>query len=774
MAIPGITYRLEKGLSLTHQEMDNNFRSVIYSSSLEGSGSILKLHYDSGDFVTIPLGGTSASSSILNNVDNQVITGTGIAGLLQGEPSFTFDGSILRISGSLSLNDNHDNILIINSGSGASINYTQTSGSVVIGVDASINLAGANNVIIGRSAAQSTVTSYGLTAIGYQSLANLASDDSNTAIGANTGLNIQSGDRNVLVGYAAGPTTTTAYSADKLYINNQADDNPLIYGDFANSILVFNADVSASAVSASTYYGDGSNLTGIAPVAAWSGLFEGAAEITGSFAVTGSVDFSDVTWTTGSLFSGSFSGDGSGLTGVTADTFPYTGSADITGSLSVVGPANLAGVTTIDTYTEIKNQHATSIAIGRNNYTGTCIGKQYSVGIGIDAVNTPVGSYHTVVGGDAGRCANGCTTYIGWKAGNQNTGTFNTSIGACSLGAIVSSGQLNTAVGFSSLCNNSTGQHNNALGAYSLRNNSTGNYNTGIGQNSLFNQSSGNYNVALGYNTGLGVSAGSNNLFLGSYAGPSTGTHSNKLYIGFGVGTPLIYGEFDNDLVSISGSLNITGSVSSSTYYGDGSNLTGIQWTGLLNGDASITGSLIISGGVVNFVDTTAISGSIFSGSFVGDGSGLTNIVTDWNGSYTGSASITGSLTVAGTSVIKNAPEASPGVEYIQYSSGSLVGVHNIQAFEIGVSGYTGFKADYTISNSGESQKKVGTLYGGWDQTSAITLNDSYSQIAVGGTSILSTSFSLTNDGSNATLTVDADIGTYDVNMIITAFKKSI
>jgi hypothetical protein len=40
---------------------------------------------------------------------------------------------------------------------------------------------------------------------------------------------------------------------------------------------------------------------------------------------------------TASFFTGSFVGDGSGLTGVGGDPFPYTGSAEITGSLVVTG-----------------------------------------------------------------------------------------------------------------------------------------------------------------------------------------------------------------------------------------------------------------------------------------------------------------------------------------------------------------------------------------------------------------------------------------------------
>jgi hypothetical protein len=54
------------------------------------------------------------------------------------------------------------------------------------------------------------------------------------------------------------------------------------------------------------------------------------AQVTGSLSVTGNIS--------ASIFSGSFVGDGSQLSGV--EGFPYTGSAGITGSLTVVGPVN--------------------------------------------------------------------------------------------------------------------------------------------------------------------------------------------------------------------------------------------------------------------------------------------------------------------------------------------------------------------------------------------------------------------------------------------------
>jgi len=59
--------------------------------------------------------------------------------------------------------------------------------------------------------------------------------------------------------------------------------------------------------------------------------YTGSAGISGSLVVNGPVS--------ASLFSGSFYGDGSNLTGI--DTFPYTGSAEITGSLGVTGSLGL-------------------------------------------------------------------------------------------------------------------------------------------------------------------------------------------------------------------------------------------------------------------------------------------------------------------------------------------------------------------------------------------------------------------------------------------------
>jgi len=106
---------------------------------------------------------------------------------------------------------------------------------------------------------------------------------------------------------------------------------------------------------------------------------------------------------------------------------------------------------------------------------------------------------------------------------------------------------------------------------------------------------------------------------------------------------------------STSGSLSgsFTGSFS-----GDGTGITGVtgEWDGSHVGNASITGSLYvtqtISGSTLtgSSVEATNITGSVVSASnFYGDGTGITGVTAEWDGSHVGNASITGSLWVSGS-----------------------------------------------------------------------------------------------------------------------------
>ena len=78
---------------------------------------------------------------------------------------------------------------------------------------------------------------------------------------------------------------------------------------------------------------------------------------------------------------------------------------------------------------------------------------------------------------------------------------------------------------------------------------------------------------------------------------------------------------------------------------------------------------LIVSGSDANLSSLTVsnqITGSSFTGSFTGsfngDGSGITGITGEWDGQYLGDASITGSLTISGSNTSVNFLDAGNGV----------------------------------------------------------------------------------------------------------------
>ena len=180
----------------------------------------------------------------------------------------------------------------------------------------------------------------------------------------------------------------------------------------------------------------------------------------------------------------------------------------------------------------------------------------------------------------------------------------------------------------------------------------------------------------------------------------------------------------------------VTGSIETSTgFIGDGSGLTGITsttaWDGNLNGDASITGSLVVSSSTatVDFQDTAGVSGS-FSGSYEGNGSSLTNLninnVTatgvnldgtfSGNGSaltgldpfpYYGDAKITGSLIVSSSVVDLTDSIAISGSIF----SGSFVGDGT------GLSGLTaspaGANTEIQLNNSGTTGASSNLKYAG-------------------------------------------------------------
>ena len=162
---------------------------------------------------------------------------------------------------------------------------------------------------------------------------------------------------------------------------------------------------------------------------------------------------------------------------------------------------------------------------------------------------------------------------LGQQAGNVNTGLGNTFIGL-EAGRYNTSGFLNTFLGTAVGHANTTGSDNTFLGYVAGGTNTTGSKNTFVGHGAGVLNTTGNENTYLGFSTGysnngskntfVGAGAGTvstvgdGNIFLGWQAGYSE-TGSNKLYIdNSDTATPLIYGDFSANALTINGNLKVT------------------------------------------------------------------------------------------------------------------------------------------------------------------------------------------------------------------------
>ncbi|RLD20925.1 MAG: hypothetical protein DRI69_05290 [Bacteroidetes bacterium] len=241
-----------------------------------------------------------------------------------------------------------------------------------------------------------------------------------------------------------------------------------------------------------------------------------------------------------------------------------------------------------------------NVAIGRSalwyNETGS-----NNIAIGNEALSQNTDRSGLVAIGDSALFNNGLNTdfgnpigaffntAIGSKALRSNeTGAKNTAVGYSALYHCIDGG-TNTAIGYNALYENIDGSANTAIGSAALTSNNDGDGNTAIGRTALAtlenadhntaigagaagSSESGSNNVAVGYGALSYNTTGSMNTIVGAFAGESLFglTSSRNVFIGYAAGrfenesdrlyidntsstSPLIYGEFDNDLLKING-----------------------------------------------------------------------------------------------------------------------------------------------------------------------------------------------------------------------------
>jgi len=150
-------------------------------------------------------------------------------------------------------------------------------------------------------------------------------------------------------------------------------------------------------------------------------------------------------------------------------------------------------------------------------------------------------------------------TFYGTGAGASiTTGVADTFIGS-NAGYSSTSGGYNTFLGREAGYSNTNSLYNTFLGRQAGYFNTNGSSNTFVGEVAGVFNTTGDLNTFLGRQAGYSNTTGSGNVFLGYRAGYSE-TGSNKLYVVNSLtDAPLIYGEFDTNLLRINGRGHFSG-----------------------------------------------------------------------------------------------------------------------------------------------------------------------------------------------------------------------
>jgi len=371
--------------------------------------------------------------------------------------------------------------------------------------------ARSNNVAIGQEALEGTssTTASNTVAVGYQALTALTTGAGNTAMGYLAGSALTTGAYNVLIGYAAGDSITNGTNNIALGVN------ALGTGNHGGSIAIGRDAIGNASSTDSIGIGTSSGRYSTGGNNTLLGVDSGkGANGASTFSNTVAVGYQALTALT--------TGAGNTAVGYQAGATITTGANNtLFGSAADVNNATNSGCTIIGAETVAHANASSQTGIGhavRTGVQGTSVGAQAGSSSSINQV---------AFGYRAGNLASGTDgTQVGKQAGRYVTGNYNTLIGSeAGEGISGSSTFANTvAVGYQALTALSTGSNN----------------------------------VAVGYQAGDSITTGGSNILIGYQAGSTLTTESNKLYIeNSNSTTPLIYGEFDNDILRVNGTLQV-------------------------------------------------------------------------------------------------------------------------------------------------------------------------------------------------------------------------
>lgn len=260
---------------------------------------------------------------------------------------------------------------------------------------------------------------------------------------------------------------------------------------------------------------------------------------------------------------------------------------DLNGQISIAGgnTINISTISDANSDTKIQVEEGANDDIIRFDMAGT---EFFTMNNGrLNVLNTGNSIF---IGNEAGLnddLSNNLNVFVGSLAGRANT-----------------SGGGNTFLGSTAGLANISGGLNTFIGEGTGRSNTTSWLNTYIGSGAGLNATGGS-NVFIGAASGESIT-GSGNVMLGNNVGRSLTNISNRLFIDNSqTPTPLIYGEFDNNILRTNGTLQInnpattgyafptTDGTANQTLQTDGTG--NVSWSSNVNATSVTTNSLTVS-----------------------------------------------------------------------------------------------------------------------------------------------------------------------------------
>lgn len=507
--------------------------------------------------LTVTASPTFVEKIVLTSTDRNTSIGPNTLPLSSGMDNVAVGNDALKLNtigtgntaiGSGALRANTEGTANIAIGIGLPANTTGDFNVAFNGCNA--NTIGNRNMGIGVNTLGTNLSGNNNVAIGLGALTLLSSGSNNVAIGDEAGHGLL-GSGSVCIGAMAGHFET---GSNKLYIANTNTSTPLLYGDFGAATLKIN------------------------------GALEVAEDIS-----LGSANKKFIVYDSGT---GEWLGTGTGNSGelgimarqkvvihIDADNDSTTNHFSIRKDSNVI----MGG-------TEIfRVQEDGKVGIGINNPAELLDVAGAALIQGSMTVNGLFRNYNSmVVHGRISIEDTGSSVFIGQNAGNSDdlVANHNVGVGDSALKANVG-GIDNTGVGYHALISNISGTDNVAMGAYTLIAVTTGDGNIALGTNALSGVTLSSNNIGIGYEAGWNITTAASNVCIGAGslqavitgAGENTAlgheagyttTGSGNVFLGYTAGfyatgsdqlfidnsttaDPLIYGEFNNNLLRING-----------------------------------------------------------------------------------------------------------------------------------------------------------------------------------------------------------------------------